>query len=120
MTKHILIAAYIFSAVYCYMGLNVLIERSVEEILKRHTSVSFDDKPMGWMGTKTYLIMLAVSLIPLFNLVIGYFFNNISDEKIAEIVSAVEIEHWHELKEIEKITEELDGLDKQGRADSDI
>lgn len=120
MTKHILIVAYIFSAVYCYMGLNVLIEKSVEEILKRHTSVSFDDKPMGWMGTKTYLIMLAVSLIPLFNLVIGYFFNNISDEKIAEIVSAVEIEHWHELKEIEKITEELDGLDKQGRADSDI
>lgn len=115
MTKHILIAAYIFSAVYCYMGLNVLIERSVEEILKRHTSVSFDDKPMGWMGIKTYLIMLSVSLIPLFNLVIGYFFNNISDEKIAEIVSAVEIEHWHELKEIEKITEELDGLNKQER-----
>lgn len=113
MTKHILIAAYIFSAVYCYMGLNVLIERSVEEILKRHTSISFYDKPMGWKGAKTYLIMLAVSLIPLFNLVIGYFFNNISDEKIAEIVSAVEIEHWHELKEIEKITEELDGLNNQ-------
>ena len=51
MTKHILIAAYIFSAVYCYMGLNVLIEKSVEEILKRHTSVSFEDKPMGWKGT---------------------------------------------------------------------
>lgn len=113
MTKHILIAAYIFSAVYCYMGLNVLIEKSVEEILKRHTSVSFEDKPMGWKGTRTYLIMLAVSLIPLFNLVIGYFFNNISDEKIAEIVSAVEIEHWHELKEIEKIAEELNELDKQ-------
>lgn len=118
--KYLLISAYIFSILYCYMGLNVLIEKSVEEILKRHTSVSFEDKPIGWMGTKTYLIMLATSMIPLFNLVIGYFFNNISDEKIAEIVSAVEIEHWHELKEIEKITEELDGLDKQGRATSDI
>lgn len=115
MTKHILIAAYIFSVMYCYMGLNVLIEKSVEEILKRHTTVSFDEKPVGWMGAKTHLIMLAISMVPLFNLVIGYFFNNISDEKIAEIVSAVEIEHWHELKEIEKITEELDGLNKQER-----
>lgn len=113
MTKYILIAAYIFSAVYCYMGLNVLVEKSVEEILKRHTNVSFEDRATGWKGAKTYLIMLAVSLIPLFNLVIGYFFNNISDEKIAEIVSAVEIEHWHELKEIEKIAEELNELDKQ-------
>lgn len=119
MTKHILIAAYIFSAVYCYMGLNVLIEKSVEEILKRHTSVSFEDKPMGWKGAKTYLIMLALSLVPLFNLVIGYFFNNISDEKVAEIVSAVEIEHWHEIKEIEKISEELDGFNRQGSATSD-
>lgn len=113
MTKHILIAAYIFSAVYCYMGLNVLIERAVEEILKRHTSVSFDEKPMAWKGAKTHLIMLAISMVPVFNLVIGYFFNNISDEKIADIVSAVEIEHWHELKEIEKIAEELDGLNNQ-------
>lgn len=119
MTKHILIAVYIFSAVYCYMGLNVLIEKSVEEILKRHTSVSFEAKPMGWKGTKTYLIMLVVSLVPLFNLVIGYFFNNISDEKVAEIVSAVEIEHWHEIKEIEKISEELDGFNRQGSATSD-
>lgn len=113
MTKHILIAAYIFSAVYCYMGLNILIEKSVEDILKRHTSVSFEDKPMGWKGVKTYLIMLAISMVPVFNLVIGYFFNNISDEKIAEIVSAVEIDHLHELKEIEKIAEELDGLNNQ-------
>ena len=113
MTKHILIAAYIFSAVYCYMGLNVLIEKSVEEILKRHTSISFEDKPMGWKGAKTHLMILAISMVPVLNLVIGYFFNNISDEKIEEIVSAVEIEHWHELKEIEKIAEELDGLNNQ-------
>lgn len=119
MTKHLLIAAYIFSAVYCYMGLNVLIEKSVEEILKRHTSVSFVDNPIGWKGTKTYLMMLGISMVPLFNLVIGYFFNNISDEKISEIVSVVEIEHWHELKEIEKIAEELDGLGNQKRTDTE-
>ena len=113
MIKHILIAAYIFSAVYCYMGLNVLIEKSVEEILKRHTSVSFEDKPMGWMGHKTYLVMLATSMIPVFNLMIGYFFNNISDEKVEQIVSAVEAEHWSELKELEKMAEELNGLNNQ-------
>lgn len=113
MTKHILIAAYIFSAVYCYIGLNVLIEKAVEDVLKRHTSISFLDKPVGWKGHKTYLIMLVTSMIPVFNLVIGWFFNNISDEKLAEIVSAVEIEHWNDLKEIEKMAEELNGLDKQ-------
>ena len=113
MTKHILIAAYIFSTMYCYMGLNALIERGVGEILKRHTSVSLDEEHVVWKGAKTHLIMLAISMVPVFNLVIGYFLNNISDEKIEEIVSAVEIEHWHELKEIEKIAEELDGLNNQ-------
>lgn len=115
MTKHLLIAAYIFSVIYCYMGISVLIEKSVEEILKRHTSVSFGDNPIGWKDAKTYITMLGISVVPLFNLFFGYFFNNISDEKISEIVTAVEIEHWHELKEIEKITEELDGLNKQER-----
>ena len=114
MTKHLLIAAYIFSVIYCYMGFNVLIEKSVEEIFKRHTSVSFGDDPIGWKDAKTCLTMLCISVVPLFNLFIGYFFNNISDEKISEIVTAVEIEHWHELKAFEKISEALDEIDTQG------
>ena len=113
MTKHLLIAAYIFSVIYCYMGLNALIEKSVEEILKRHTNISFVDNPIGWKGVKTHLLMLGISMVPLFNFVIGYFFSNISDEKFSEIVTAVEIEHWHELNELEKISEEFDVLDKQ-------
>lgn len=114
MTKHLLIAAYIFSVIYCYMGLNVLVEKSVEEILKRHTGVSFGDNPIGWRDAKTYIMMLGISVVPLFNLFFGYFFNNISDEKISEIVTAVEIEHWHELKAFEKISEALDEIDTQG------
>lgn len=120
--KQFLIAVYFFSAVYCYMGLNVLIDSIVEEIFKRHISFTFE-RPAGWKGAKIYLLMLAVSLVPFLNLIIGVFFNNLSDEKISEIVSVVEVEHWQDLKELEilaeKFREEADGVDKQGCAPSD-
>ena len=108
--KQILIAVYFFSAVYCYMGTNALIDRAVYELLKRHPNIP-PQSMSGWKGFKAHLEMLALSLIPVVNLVVGYFFNNVSDEMIAEIVSSVEIEHWHEIKDFERFTEELDGSD---------
>ena len=90
--KHLLIAAYIFSVFYCYMQLNTLIDRCVEIFKERHPAVPMDEA-FGWKGVKLTIELLAVSAIP--------------------VVNNVELNYWHEIKDLERVVEELLGSNMQ-------
>lgn len=109
--KHLLIAAYIFSVFYCYMQLNTLIDRCVEIFKERHPAVPMDEA-FGWKGVKLTIELLAVSAIPVVNLILSYLLFTLGESVVSEVVNAVELNHWHEINELERASEELLGSNR--------
>lgn len=110
--KHLLIAVYIFSVLYCYLQLNTMIDQCLEIFQKRHPTIPMDTA-FGWKGFVLTLKLLAISAIPIVNLLLGYAVSVIDEHMISEIVLDVEIRHMDEIKEFKKTTEELLGSDRQ-------
>ena len=101
MIKHCLIAAYIFSTLYCYIGFTHTIDEALKRIKENHPSLPFDELP-AWKGLKLNLQLLALSAIPVANIFLGWFFNNIPEEVLDEVVCKVETEHWQEIRGFEE------------------
>lgn len=109
--KHLLIAMYIFSVLYCYLQLNTMTERCVKLFKERHPLIPMDE-PSGWSGFKLGVEVLGVSAIPVANLFLGYFISTLDETVISEIVMNVETNHWQEIREAEdELSEKFNDLD---------
>lgn len=109
--KHLLIAMYIFSVLYCYLQLNTMIERCIKLFKERHPLIQMDE-PSRWNGFKLEVKILGVSAIPVVNLFLGYFISTLDESVISEIVRNVETKHWQEIREAEEeLSKKLNNLD---------
>ena len=109
--KHLLIAAYIFSIMYCYLQLDALINRCLDVFKERHPSFPVGDMPLG-KGLRLYCEMLAISAVPVINICFGYFIATTGENFISSVVDTVEMNHLVEIREAEELTEKLEDLDK--------
>lgn len=101
MLKYFLIAVYIFSVLYCYLQLNMLIDRCVAVLKERHPLIPMDE-PIGWRGLKLTAEILLTSAIPVANIGLGYFCDTIDEPIISEIINNVESNHWTEILTVEQ------------------
>lgn len=98
--KHLLIAVYLFSILYCYLQINIMIDKCVEEFKKKHPGVLSKTRS-SWSEFKLHVELLAISSIPVVNLIVGFLMSNFDNSVISEVVSNVELKHWKEIKEME-------------------
>lgn len=110
--KHLLIAVYIFSVLYCYLQLNTMMDRAIEIFRERHPAIPIGDAPFS-KGLSLGLEVLAISAIPVVNVFLGYFISTMGDGFISEIVDSVEAKHWSDINKVESSLEEKLGSDKQ-------
>lgn len=108
--KHLLIAVYIFSVLYCYLQLNIMIDRCVNLFKERHPTVLMD-APVGLKEFKLALELLGISAVPVINLFLGYFLSTLDKSVILEIVNNVEEKHRQEIIDAEKNVNKSDDLD---------
>lgn len=109
--KHLLFAIYIFSVLYCYLKMNVMIDRCISVFVERHPLIPIGNPPWN-KGFKLTLELLAISSIPIVNIFLGVAFSVIGDDAVSEIVDSVEMKHIHDIQEIEAITDKMEDLDK--------
>lgn len=114
MFKHLIIAIYISSAMYCYWQLGATIDSCIDLFKERHPSLPIDGAKF-WPGLKFGIEVMALCAIPVLNLLFGYFCATLDHSVIIKIVENVETDHWKEIKEYENefnsVAEELDGSD---------
>lgn len=100
MLKHILICAYMFSVLYCYLQINIMINRCIELFERQHPLIPLK-RTSAWSEFKLYTEVLAVSAIPVINLIVAFIISQFDDSVISEVVSNVEMKHWKEIKDAE-------------------
>lgn len=109
--KHVLIAVYIFSILYCYAQLTNLMERCIAEFQSRHPLIPMDE-PAWTSSFKVGLEMIAISAVPVINLFLGFSVSAMGDSVVSEIVTNVESNNWKEIQEAEDFQERKNELDK--------
>lgn len=109
--KHLLIAAYIFSVVYCYMQFDALVESCIKVFKERHPLIPIDAN-RSWKGARATIEMIGVSLIPVLNLLLSLILSKLDDAAITQIIQTIEVEHWKEIKEAESVMDKFEDLDK--------
>lgn len=98
--KHLLIAVYIFSILYCYLQFNTVINFCIKLFKERHPTLPIEGA--SWSKEfKLSLEILLISAIPVVNILFGVFISTLDDNTISEIVDNVEMKHWNEIYEIE-------------------
>lgn len=109
--KHLLIALYIFSILYCYVQLSNLLDRCIDEFKSRHPLIPMEEAT--WTSSlKVEAEIIVISAIPIFNLLLGFHVSNMGENIISEIISNVESNNWAEIQEAEEYKKEKNELDK--------
>ena len=100
MFKDLLIVAYIASIIYCLYQLSITINDALDLFHERHPTLPVDETP-GWKGVELGVELLALSSIPVANVMLGCACASLSDSVIEEIVSEVETKYWSEIRKWE-------------------
>lgn len=88
-------------------------DRAIEIFRERHPAIPIGDAPLN-KRLSLGLEVLAVSAVPVANLFIGYFISTMGDDFISKIVDSVEMNHWDDIKKVERSLEEQIESDGQG------
>ena len=105
--KHLVFACYIASVLYCYLQLNMMIERCIERFMERHPSLPMENDAFSWNGLKLTMELILISAIPVANIALAMFCAQMGEGLINEIINNVEINHINEIRDFEKAAEEI-------------
>lgn len=109
--KQLLFAAYVVSVLYCYMNINLMIDKCIEIFKERHPTIPVENGSFD-KGLKVWLEILCISAIPVLNVFLGYVFSTMDSEIQSDIIDSVELTHRVEIMEAERLAGKLNDLDK--------
>lgn len=90
MIGHFLFAVYVFSAVYCFVQIDIKIHQAMDIFLDRHPG--FPVMKSGFFDMATlYLKIALVSSIPVVNSMLALFLDRASATIVEDVVSEVEL-----------------------------
>ena len=96
MVKHCIIAFYLFSVFYCYIGLTAAVDSALTIFRERHKCIDIDEGSF-LDRLKLHMYIMALSAIPVFNFVVGVICDGASEQTVNSAVAEVELKHREEI-----------------------